>query len=91
MEKVIFSFNPIRGRYTTITTKINSESDKMIQEIIDNFKKFVHDQNWTITKAAEEIGCHRTHLSKIFHGHYVPSMTLLNEMEKVMKEYGNSK
>lgn len=60
----------------------------MIQEIIEKYKQFVYNQRWTITKAAEKIGCHRTHLSKIFHGHYVPSAALLDKMEKVMKEYG---
>ena len=60
----------------------------MIQEIIDRFKIFIQERGWTQTYAAEQIGCHFTHLSKIFHGKRVPSMTLLNEMERIMKKYG---
>lgn len=60
----------------------------MIQEIINNFKTFIEQHGWTQTYAAELIGCHFTHLSKIFHGVRVPSMTLLNKMEEVMKKYG---
>lgn len=60
----------------------------MIQEIIDRYKYFVEKHEWTIIFAAEKIGCHRTHLSNIFHGRRIPSMTLLNEMERIMEKYG---
>lgn len=60
----------------------------MIQEIIDKYKQFVKDKEWTITFAAAAIGCHRTHLSNIFHDKRIPSMTLLNEMERIMEKYG---
>ena len=59
----------------------------LIQEIIDNFYSFIKKKKWTQNYAAQLIGCHYTHLSKIFHGERIPSITLLNEMEKVMKQY----
>ena len=60
---------------------------QMIQDIIENYKKFITQKNWTYAIAAEAIGCCRTHLGRIFNGKRVPSMTLLNKMEQVMKNY----
>ena len=60
----------------------------MIQEIIDKFYLFIRKQNIKQYEAAAMIGCHPGYLSKIFHGERIPSMTLLNEMEKVMEKYG---
>lgn len=59
----------------------------MIQQIIDNYKFFIEHRNWTHARAAKEIGCCRAHMSRIFNGQRIPSMTLLNEMEKVIKKY----
>ena len=58
----------------------------MIQEIINRYKAFIKSQEWTHARAAEEIGCCRAHMSRIFNGQRMPSITLLNEMEKVMKK-----
>lgn len=57
----------------------------MIQEIIEKYKKFIQDKKWTYAIAAEQIGCCRTHLGRIFNGKRIPSITLLNKMEEVMK------
>ena len=57
----------------------------MIQEIIDNYYKLIKEKGWTYQIAAEKIGCCRTHLGRIFNGKRVPSMTLLNKMEEVIK------
>ena len=62
----------------------------MIQQIINNFYNFIKNKNWTQCYAAKLIGCHPGHLSKIFHKERIPSMTLLNEMEKVMNKYGKT-
>ena len=59
----------------------------MIKEIINKYKTFVEYKGWTHARAAEEIGCCRAHMSRIFNGQRTPSITLLNKMEKKMKEY----
>ena len=59
----------------------------MIQEIIKKYKTFIEGKGWTHAKAAEEIGCCRAHMSRIFNGQRIPSITLLNKMEDKMKEY----
>lgn len=59
----------------------------MIQEIINKYKAFVKYKGWTHAQAAEEIGCCRAHMSRIFNGQRMPSITLLNKMEDKMKEY----
>lgn len=57
---------------------------QMIQEIIDNYYKYIKSQGWTYQIAAEKIHCSRTHLGRIFNKLRVPSMTLLKRMEEVM-------
>ena len=57
----------------------------MIQEIIDKYYNYIKEREWTYEKAAEKIGCCRTHLGRIFNGKRIPSMTLLNKMEEVME------
>lgn len=59
----------------------------MIQEIINKYKAFIEYKGWTHARAAEEIGCCRAHMSRIFNGQRMPSITLLNKMEDKMKEY----
>ena len=56
----------------------------MIQEIIDKYYNYIKEKEWTYEKAAEKIGCCRTHLGRIFNGKRIPSMTLLNKMEEVI-------
>ena len=58
----------------------------MIQEIIDKYYDFIQKKGWTYEIAAEKIGCCRAHLGRIFNGKRVPSITLLNKMEEVMKD-----
>lgn len=60
----------------------------IIQDIIDKYKNFIERKGWSHARAAEEIGCCRAHMSRIFNGQRMPSITLLNEMEKVMNKYG---
>lgn len=62
----------------------------MIQEIINKYKNFIKSKGWTHARAAEEIGCCRAHMSRIFNGQRMPSITLLNKMEKAIEKY-NSK
>lgn len=57
----------------------------MIQDIINDYKKFCEDNEWLQEEAAQAIGCCRSHLSKIFSGKRNPSMALLERMEEVMK------
>ena len=59
----------------------------MIQEIIDKYKLYIENKGWTHAQAAEKIGCCRAHMSRIFNGERTPSIKLLMEMERVMKEY----
>lgn len=59
----------------------------MIQQIIDDYKRFIQLKNWTHARAAEKIGCCRAHMSRIFNGQRMPSVTLLDKMEKVMEKY----
>lgn len=59
----------------------------MIQEIINKYESFIKSKGWTHARAAEEIGCCRAHMSRIFNGQRMPSITLLNKMENKMKEY----
>lgn len=60
----------------------------MIQEIIDKYRIFIEAKGWTHKEAAEAIGCCRAHMSRIFNGQRTPSIALLMEMEKVIKEDG---
>ena len=60
----------------------------IIQNIIDKYKNFIEYKGWTHLEAAEAIGCCRAHMSRIFNGQRIPSITLLNKMEKVMERYG---
>ena len=60
----------------------------MIQEIIDNFNKFMVMYNLTQQECAEEIGCCREHLSRVLRGLRSPSVKLLMNMEAMMKDYG---
>ena len=56
----------------------------LIQEIIDKYKLYIENKGWTHARAAEEIGCCRAHMSRIFNGERTPSIKLLIEMEKVI-------
>lgn len=57
----------------------------MIEQIINNFKQFIKDNQWTQRQAAEAIGCCRPHITRIFNGERTPSIKLLMRMEEVMK------
>lgn len=59
----------------------------MVQDIIDRYWLLTKKEHWLQDEAAERIGCSRSHLSKIFNGKRKPSMTLLEAMERVLKEY----
>ncbi len=56
----------------------------MIQIIIDNFKKYMADNNLTQGAAAEKVKISRTHLNKVLNGKETPSMALLMRMEETM-------
>ena len=58
----------------------------MIQDIINKYKLFTRINNWTHQQAAEQIGCCRAHLTRIFNGDRTPSIKLLMKMEKVIGE-----
>lgn len=67
----------------------DAKGDKMIiQNIIDQFWILSKKENWTQEDAAREIGCSRSHLSKVFSGKTTPSIKLLEKMEEVLDEYG---
>jgi len=57
----------------------------MIQKIIKDYYNYIRKKEWTYERAAERIGCCRSHLGRIFNGKRIPSMTLLNKMEEVME------
>lgn len=56
----------------------------LIQMIIENFKKYMADNNLTQGAAAEQIKISRTHLNKVLNGKETPSMALLMRMEEAM-------
>jgi len=56
----------------------------LIQTIIENFKKYMADNNLTQGAAAEQIKISRTHLNKVLNGKETPSMALLMRMEEAM-------
>ena len=56
----------------------------MIQKIIDDFKKYMADNNLTQGAAAEIVNISRTHLNKVLNGKETPSMALLMRIEKAM-------
>lgn len=58
----------------------------MIQNIIDKYKMLTRANGWTHQQAAEQIGCCRAHLTRIFNGDRTPSIKLLMKMEKVIGE-----
>ena len=58
----------------------------MIEVIIDNFRNYIKLHNWTQIEAAEILNISQAHLSRIFNGKRVPSMTLLKRMEEVMRD-----
>lgn len=60
----------------------------MIDEIIDKYIRFIRQTYSTQTEAADELNISRSHLSKIIHKKDNPSLTLLQRMERVMKNYG---
>lgn len=57
----------------------------MIQEIIDNYKKYIIENNLNQQQAADAVHISRPYLSHILHGDRTPSMALLNRMESVIK------
>ena len=59
----------------------------MVKNIIEQYKKFCEWKGWIQEQAATELGCCRSHLSKIFSGTRNPSMKILEQMEMVMKKY----
>ena len=61
----------------------------MIEEIIENFRNYMKNQQLTQQQAADKIHISRAHLSRILNGERIPSMALLNRMENVIK-YGYS-
>lgn len=56
----------------------------MIEEIINNFKKFLHETGILQTTAAKDLNISKSHLSKILNRHDNPSTTLLIRMEEYM-------
>ena len=61
----------------------------MIEEIINNYNKYIEDNKLTQQVAADKVHISRTHLSRILRGERTPSMALLKRMEDVIK-YGFS-
>ena len=59
----------------------------MIQNIIEQFKEYMAENNLTQGAAAELINISRTHLNKVLNGRETPSMALLMRMEQAMEEY----
>ena len=60
----------------------------MIDEIIDKYIRFMEQTYPTQVEAAEELNISRSHLNKIIHKKDNPSLTLLQRMERIMKNYG---
>ncbi len=60
----------------------------MVKDLINDFKKFCNQQNWTHEQIAEKLGCSRSYVTRIFSGTRIPSAKILDEMERIMKEYG---
>lgn len=58
----------------------------MIEEIIQKYIRFIKIYYPTQTAAAEDLNISRSHLNKIIHQHDKPSLSLLDRMEKKMKE-----
>lgn len=63
----------------------------MIKDIIKQYRNFCESKGWIQEQAAAELGCSRSHLSKIFSGTRNPSMKILEQMEKIMKKYNYKK
>lgn len=59
----------------------------MVKDIIEQYKNFCKRKGWIQEQAAAELGCCRSHLSKIFSGTRNPSIKILEQMEKIMKKY----
>ena len=63
----------------------------MIEEIINNYNKYIEDNKLTQQAAADKIHISRTHLSRILRGERAPSMALLMRMEEVIRTGSSSK
>jgi transcriptional regulator with XRE-family HTH domain len=59
----------------------------LIQEIIDKYITFMKIHYPTQGAAAEDLNISRSHLNKIINKRDKPSLSLLDRMEKKMKEY----
>ena len=56
----------------------------MVEKIIDKFKRFIKYKGWTYSIAAQQLGCDRTHLGRIFNKRRNPSAALITKMEELM-------
>lgn len=59
----------------------------LIQEIINKYIQFYPKYFKNQSEAAEALKISRTHFNKIINGRDKPSLSLLDRMEKKMKEY----
>ena len=59
----------------------------LIQEIIDKYITFMKIHYPTQGAAAEDLNISRSHLNKIINKRDKPSLSLLDRLEKKMKEY----
>lgn len=63
----------------------------MIEEIINQYKKYIADNHLTQQQAADKVHISRTHLSRILKGERAPSMALLMRIESVIETGESSK
>ena len=59
----------------------------LIQEIIDKYIRFMNKHYPNQSAAADDLNISRSHLNKIINNRDKPSLSLLDRMEKKMKEY----
>ncbi len=65
------------------------EQEKQI--FLQNFKLYCQKQKWTHKRIAEQLGCSRSYISKIFTKTRSPSIALLEKMELLYNETNGRK
>lgn len=70
-----------RGYGNGIVTKMNRNDNKNVTVTA----RYLADKGYTITRAAQNVGCSPSHLTKVLQGERVPSEELLERLRGLAK------
>ena len=57
----------------------------MVNEIIEKFKHFCEEREWTHEQIAQKLECSRSYITRIFSEIRTPSAKILDKIEEVMQ------